>query len=98
MEQQDMVIEIFRELFADDQKVDTLIPALIDGGKNGKGPKVKRPETREELRIQLRTLEGTNDQLRQRYLELNPSLDPEKYKDKNIQTEAITSQNFHSKG
>lgn len=87
MEQQDMVIEIFRELIIEKEKLPEETLNIILKEKLDAGPKRIRPQTREELRMILRELDGYHDQMRTRYYELNPAKDPDKYKEKEIQTE-----------
>lgn len=82
MEKQDMVIEVLREQLANEMLFNSQLEAKLD-----EGPRRVRPPTREELYIQLDLVENRYKELERKYLDLVPARDPEKYRNKEVQTE-----------
>lgn len=81
MEQQDLLIEIFRELIDNQKLVDSEVTIGLD-----KGPKRIRAPSREELKIELRRHMAEFDRLDAQYKLLNPRHDPNRFKDKSVDT------------
>lgn len=82
MKNQDIVIEILRNLIKKDKEVDFEITK-----KMSLGPKRIRPKSREELRMELRKYRKEVSELTSEYYKQFPEKNPDFYKEKEVQTD-----------